>query len=1022
MSFDTRYPLILACFVLSGVAGLIYQTAWLQQFALVFGTSELALVTVLASYMAGLALGATVAGRLADRVTRPVRLYAILELGIAATALLVPAATAAASQLQVLLLQSPGLPQASEAATVSLFYLVSSWAILLVPTGLMGATLPLLVRWAVRSEEEIGRRIGVLYTANTLGAAAGALLGAFALLPTLGLRLTTWVAASINVFVFLLAALLARRLEPLEARTLPSRAPSMALDLDRLPHRTSILILMAVSGVVSFTWEVLWTRLLSQLVGGSVYAFATMLATTLLGIALGAALAARLATTAERAKHWFVVVQIGVAGLSLTAFSLVDRLPSLATELARQGGGFGLLVSGSLLSGLTLLPGAMAIGATYPLAVRILARSAAASATASARVYAWNTLGAIAGALAAGYIVLPNLGFAWTATAAAAASLGVALAASLLLGPARRSLVLSSLAALTLLPFLVPETPWGVLRHSPLTHQQREGEVTHAAVGRSATVMLFESPFSWSLTTNGLPESIIAKPLLRADSLTTARWLSLLAVAARPEMESLLVVGLGAGVTIEGVPKSVDQIDVIELESEVVHANRLVASQRRVDPLADPRVSVYLNDARGALRLTARRFDAIVSQPSHPWTSGASHLFTREFLELVANRLHPNGVFVQWMGLKFVDDGLLRSMVATARSVFDYVELYQPGNGGVLLLASTSPLDVPSNIRQAAQEDPEAWANAGATRREDIQAIRVLDDNAARRFAAEAPVVTDAANLFQTRSPKVLGVGLSAARARQIWAAFFPPLESLGQIDPQYLGRRLVAQGQLERAEALAAQLSQVDANVLNATIALARGDAEGAEFRLRTALAIDPTHQEGVAALLDLLEPAISAGREVTFANRFHEDPELAIIAGWRARGRADWLRLRELEPRLADVATDHPLSPEAIRLRAWWRIASGDPREARSAVTLAESLLVPTPNAADLLLHAAAATAAGDPQLALSTLNRALPFVRRGSDTASDWHRIFRRLPKEALDPEQYASVSSRFRRPPPEDAADF
>ena len=184
----TRLPflLVLLCFFLSGVAGLSYQTAWTRQFRLVFGTSELALAMVLAAYMAGLVLGAGCAGRWMDRVRRPVLVYAVLELGIGLSALAVPQAIVAARALNVALLGGTELPLAGSFGS-GLIYGVSSFVILLVPTALMGATLPLLAQYAVQRETEIGTRVGLLYTANTVGAAAGTLLTAFVLLPRIGL-------------------------------------------------------------------------------------------------------------------------------------------------------------------------------------------------------------------------------------------------------------------------------------------------------------------------------------------------------------------------------------------------------------------------------------------------------------------------------------------------------------------------------------------------------------------------------------------------------------------------------------------------------------------------------------------------------------------------------------------------------------------------------------------------------------------------------------------------------------------
>ena len=207
--------LLCACFILSGIAALIYQTAWTRQFAIVFGTSELAVATVLAAYMGGLALGAWLAERLLPRVTRPVLTYALLEIGIAAGAILaVPTMLWVANvALQALFGNQPAPPDSDHAGT-TLFYLLSAFAALALPTTLMGATLPMLARYAVSEEAQIGRRIGLLYAMNTAGAVLGALLTAFVLLPELGLSKTIWVAAALNGAVFLLAVLLAQRVTP----------------------------------------------------------------------------------------------------------------------------------------------------------------------------------------------------------------------------------------------------------------------------------------------------------------------------------------------------------------------------------------------------------------------------------------------------------------------------------------------------------------------------------------------------------------------------------------------------------------------------------------------------------------------------------------------------------------------------------------------------------------------------------------------------------------------------------------
>src|SRR5690606_26319387 len=217
-----------------------------------------------------------------------------------------------------------------------------------------------------------------------------------------------------------------------------------------------------------------------------------------------------------------------------------------------------------------------------------------------------------------------------------------------------RRLAVAAAGALVALAFVRPGPPENLLRSDPWSRKPAGGPIVHHAVGRSATVLLLESPFGgWTLRTNGLQDADIPPPGARPALYAVAHWLGFLPVLARPELESMLVVGLGGGIALEWIPPSVRTIDVVELEPQVIEANRAVAALRARDPLADPRVRLHVNDARGALLLMEGGLDAIVSQPSHPWTAGASHLYTREFFELARDRLSDDGVLVQWMGLAF---------------------------------------------------------------------------------------------------------------------------------------------------------------------------------------------------------------------------------------------------------------------------------------------------------------------------------------------------------------------------------
>jgi spermidine synthase len=958
MQRTASFLVVLLCFFLSGAAGLVYQTVWTREFAFVFGTSSLAVATVLAAYMAGLAAGAGAAARFAGRIRRPVLVYGLLELGIGLAALGLPVAVAGSRWVYVALFGGQAdLPGAGGAAP-TLFHLTVSFLILMIPTAMMGATLPLLVRDAVRREDEVGSRIGILYGANTAGAVVGTLMAAFVLLPNLGLRATVWVGVSLNAAVFVGAWWLSR-----------SRAP-LPLE-DRQAGGVSagprwILLLIGLSGAVSFAYEVLWVRLLEHVLGGSVYAFATMLASFLTGIALGSAGASLFATTRQRAVLGFSVVQLGAGLLSVVAFVALDEVPGIAFSLQTSGVEAG--VAHALISMAVLFPGAACIGATFPFAVRVLATGERDAGPASARVFAANTLGAIVGALGTGFFALPALGFVGVVSLCAGTNLALSAITAWLAVPRHRRLASVAGLGVAILLFVPPPAPWKVLRHSPLLGQREPGETVYFGVGRATTVLVVEHQGRWFLRTSGLPEAAIKPPFFRTWSLV-AHWLGVLPVLARPDAQSLLVVGLGGGVALEGVPSSVERIDVVELEPEVVAANRAVASGRGRDPLADPRVHVHINDARNALLLTDQKFDAVVSQPSHPWSGGAAHLYTREFFELVQGRLTEGGVLVQWIGLGFVDEALFRSLLASLTDVFEHVRVYSPPPmAGALFLASDAPLDLETSSAEALMNSADALAVYGLRVAEDLAAALLLDEEGSRALGRGAPLNRDGNNLLQTGSPRVLGRSLVGGVAQMLGSAdaLLQPLPA--SFDRWYLLRHLPA---WRAAHIVASFTDPTDQQIGRALIRLKQGKREAARALLAEALAALPRHREARAAFLLLSQRAITAGedpREIIASPL--EGSERVVTAGWQRLGSDG--SVQELEPALAAIPTRDPLAAAGYRLRAEWRLQVGDQAAAREALEMADLALHASGGLPrDLLLRARACVAAGEYAAGLQTLS---------------------------------------------------
>ena len=957
---DIRFLLLQLCFFLSGFAALLYETAWTREFAFVFGTSELAVSAVLAAYMAGLALGAAVAARWAPRISRPILAYGVIELGIAVGALLVPFAIRGLMSVYVGWLG--GLSDVPEEVSLlsALFHLAGAFIILIPCTALMGATLPLLARHAVRSEEQIGPRIGLLYSVNTIGAIGGALTAAFILLPELGLRRTIYVGAVLNVGVFLAAAALARVASPRSDFTPTTR---------RGPFL--ILPLIAVSGMVSFIYEVLWVRLLGYVLGGSTAAFATMLASFLLGIALGSAIAAPFARKTANASKGFAVVQVAIAVFAILTFSLTEYLPGWARTL---GASPEALLPGALLSVLILLPVTTFVGATFPFAVRILAQDADDAAPASARVYAWNTLGSIVGAVGAGFFLLPWLGFHGTVFLGSLLNVGLAVVSAwwLMRGRSSRILVAVTLLAGVVLIFFRPSLPSQLLVTNSLNGFPTPGELEYVGVGRSGTVSLIRSPYSWRVVTNGLPESAIQRPSVPPDQFREARWLSILPVMLRPEAKDMLIIGLGGGNTLSAVPASVETIDVIELEEEVVEANRLVGDARRGgDPLKDPRLNLRLGDARGSMILTDAKYDAIVSQPSHPWTSGASHLYTHEFFEMAQSRLAPGGVFVQWMGLSFVDDDLLRGLIGTLGDVFEYVSVFRPkGGGAIFFAASDEPFSLRETVEEAARRIPSDMATIGVYRPEDVLAGMVLDPEAAAQFSVGAEPISDDWNrLAWIKQNESSGLGATTSITEAL-SEFDPLREPDPEVDPDLLANRLLSPRTIHRVDALTESLSGADRERILGWRDLNQGRKRSAQQHFRRALEEDP---DSVRA---------QVGLELVLPNSIEVESlppqEALFVRANRLAQAGDWETLSTLDSQLALWPSGALFYPETQRLRILWRMADRTPVRSEEALAILDPLIMMGGPLQDLMNRAEIAASAGRVDYAWATLDRVLQRIR--------------------------------------------
>ena len=957
------------CFLLSGFSALLYQIAWSKSLAIVFGTSYLAVATVLAAYMGGLALGATIAARMLDRVRNAILVYGVLEAVISVSALAVPVLLKMAGSLLVVLLGNQAEPVSSNGYLQTAYYLAATFVVLAVPTSAMGATLPLLARYVINADRQVGPRLGLLYGINTIGAVFGALVAGFLLLPVLGLMGTLFVGAIINLAVFAVAIFLARLSAGADEAAERRRDDTGVRPAINIPSLHWVMPVMLASGAVSFTLEILWTRLLSHLFGGTVYAFSIMLACFLSGIAIGGFFAGRLAKDQQHASAYFAGSQILIALLSYASYSLMGAWIPVSD---------GLLIKG-LYAFLIIVPSTLFIGATYPLAVRMVVNNSDETGSLAGRVYAWNTVGAIFGSLLCGFFFLPQFGFGTTLKIAMTLSLALATIALVKRHPKNRTAgSLVAVLTVAVMLFLSPARPDRVV-YVNSSGIVSAGVERFYAVGQSATILLQETNDFFKLSSNGLSESAIGhggKPPYNLSQ----KWLSGLPTLARPDAASMLIIGLGCGVALEGVPPHISSVDVIELEPMVLAANQSIAPERGDDPLADPRISVVLNDARNALKLTQKTYDIIVSQPSHPWTGGAAHLYTVEFLQQAKSHLNPGGVFLQWINSRFLDEELLQTLMATLADQFSFVELYQPEREVLFFLASDKPLEIWDGQQGAAmalRRYPRHYNRMGMRSPEDIIAMLSLNDAAVRSFSADAPLNTDDHNLLAFYSLPG-GKGLTSDDMQTLFLDMDPLTTensdlhrnfgdrlALHHVAEQLLqGRFIQRTYQLARAASLPDITATIDALGYDHS-----GETEKARAAFNEALIRNPENGAARAGLLRTYMGAFARGQlppEVAALANQLRGPERRVLEGWVFGAAGAFGRLAALDAELAMVPPTSLFYPVSVKLRVDWRILLAkqkeDPAPAVEALIILDDLLASYWNLDLYLLRAVAAQLAGN------------------------------------------------------------
>ncbi|MCY3761354.1 MAG: fused MFS/spermidine synthase, partial [Gemmatimonadetes bacterium] len=735
---------LLVLFFVSGACSLVYQLIWARMLVVVFGVGTWAVSTVLAAFMAGLALGSFGFGRLADRRGDPLRIYGLLELGIAAAALLIPAGIAGLEGVCAALSRVAG-DAGFAAARFAL-----TFALLLVPTTLMGATLPVLSRFAVTRASEAGQGVGRLYAANTFGAAAGCLLTAFALLPHTGTWGATAAAAAGNALAGIAAILLNRvcRGRPEASVTAIPAGAGRPEPPGREPLPgwvgPAVLAAIAVSGFAALGYEVVWTRLLSILNRTTTaQSLSVILIAFLLGLASGGAAGARLSVRLRDA-----VLALGAAQLLIGLFGLLSTalLGGVPAYFEILGNLFGIPPLAQLFLAalvVTIVPTCL-MGAAFPIAGRLNVRRLDRVGRSVGDLYAANTAGAIAGALAAGFLLVPWLGTQGSVEALAWCNIAAGTALAALSPQSRpagrlRALVLAGAAAAAL-HLAIP----GDLFVRLLSGLEAKGRLLYYSESTAGTVTVHETGGGQrSLRVNGTGE-------VRSDfaSIQTFRMLGNLAPLLHPDPRQVAVVAFGGGVTLSSVElHRPEHLACAEVVPGVFGAAPLFAeyNNRIADRFGAGYLRLIAEDGRNHLLRTGNRYDVIICDSTHPTTADSWLLYTREFYRLCRQRLEPGGMVAQWVPSHGLSVEEYRTIVRTFSQVFPHTSLWI-NQVYTILLATPGPLVVDMKDLAGKLARPAIAANLGKVELADPVAFLGtigLDERGVARYAGEGNVNTD---------------------------------------------------------------------------------------------------------------------------------------------------------------------------------------------------------------------------------------------------------------------------------------
>ena len=872
----------------------------------IFGNTTHAIATVLAAFMAGLALGSYVFGRIVDAGHNALLAYGLLEGGVGLYGLMVPALFALTQRAYTHLY---GLVDVSFAVFSIVLFLLS-FIVIVIPTALMGATLPVLSRFCVTQLASLGRRVGDLYAINTLGAVVGCALTGFLLISELGLRGTVRLGAGVNLaiaatIVILVVALRGLRVTPGQVGDEDAPVPEAAAGRSRLD--VALLVSFGLSGAAAMVYENAWTRALTLVIGMSTYSFSVMLTTFLVGLGLGSLLYARWWGTRDIGVAGFGVLQLLIALSSLATIPLFERLPLLFLRLRL---GFGdsfqqFLTIQMLLSALVMIVPTLLLGATFPMVARIYTRSLYVVGRSIGTAYASNTLGAIAGAFLGGFLFIPAIGVQRSIALGVVMNAAVGLllvAMDIRVRPGRRLLAAAVMLVVSASAFLgfgtwdkgimtsgvtIYASHYASLPTDSLRREwMRRDDLLFYREGLTATISVHRSAGS-----DYLYEKTNGKVDASTGDTPTQLMVGYLPMLFNPRAKRVLVIGMGSGMTAKAVAAfPVEQLELAEIEPAVIEGARFFG-EKNAHIHDDPRVRFIHADGRNYLLAARKRYDAIISEPSNPWIAGVGNLFTREYYQLALSRLTEGGVFGQWMQTYAMAPEDLRMVYRTFAEVFPDVSLWAVNESDMLLIGTTRPqrlryADLRAALlsRSAAQRD---FRELGFQDAYSLLAMYLMPKSALLKMAGQADVNLDDMPRLEFLAPRNLGRDTSTLNMLLTKEFVVPP--AVEDADPWH-----DPTGRLALFLAYGCRATQDRARALEwveRALRLAPADAEARLLHARL-LAEDDRSLAAAEELRKVVAgPAPDLEAAVEVARSLNNDDAISILR-----------RIRERNPRLAE------------------------------------------------------------------------------------------------------------------------